>query len=312
MVKIEKKPKPSPTPSPQDSGQDSSVTTDAQKKLDAENARLKAQAKARTGKGTSSSTSFSITPKETAYSELDREMIALFGRRATGAEKSAYFKALNTAEKYYKTTSSGETTSKTNDLGIETGSTSTSTSTNNLFEKDSFLFEFTAGLATNYVKAGKTLGGKAGVTYDKLKAYASNMGVAYDEKSVLKDTLKVMNGSSDEEGLKQGMRKRAISLYGGLSESLQRDPTLTVKEAAGDYIQIMSNMLDINQNSISLLDPTLSKALNASKDGKPYSMNLNEFTSALRDDSRFKFSTMAHQEARDLASSFASAFGFGG
>jgi hypothetical protein len=238
-------------------------------------------------------------------------MILLFGRRATAAEKATYYRALNVAEKHYATVSGGSSHGGQTKSG-DSYDSSSSASTNYLFDKNSFIFEFTSNLAGNYIKAGKPLGGKAGQTYDNLKSYAAAMGVSDDDKTILKNTLKVIKGVSDETALKTDYRKRAISLYGGLADSLTRDPSLTVKEAASDYINIMSNMLDINSNNISLHDPTLSKALNASKDGKPYAMNLNEFSSTLRDDSRFQFSTMAHEEARTLASSFASAFGFGG
>lgn len=255
----------------------------------------------------SSQTSFSITPKENAYSELDQQMIALFGRRATLKEKSAYYRGLNAAEKHYATRS-GDTSTSTS-----TGSTSSGTTTNYLFNKDDFLFEFTANLADTYIKAGKPLGGKAGQVYQDFKSYAASMGVSDDDKTALKNTIKVIRGKADSISIKDNMRKRAISLYGGLADALQRDPTLTVKEAAGDYINIMSNMLDINSNNISLHDPTLSKALNAQKkNGKPYAMNLSEFTSMLRGDARFQYSTMAHTEAANLANSFAKAFGFGG
>lgn len=292
---------PTPTPSPAPTGQDANATTPKQKDIVLDIPK-KNKSKV-TGK--SKTTSIVLTPKDDAYSELDREMIALFGRRATASEKSAYYKGLNAAEKHYATVT--RSTEKDGDIP-----TTETTGTNYAFSKDNFLFEFTSNLADTYIKAGKPLGGKAGEAYQQLKAYSAAMGVSDDDKTALKNTIKIVRGQADVVSLKEGMRKRAISLYGGLADALQRDPTLTVKEAASDYINIMSNMLDINANSISLHDPTLSKALNATKDGKPYAMNLNEFTTQLRSDARFQYSTMAHQEARDLASQFAQAFGFGG
>jgi len=303
---------PNVDPTGANNGQTDAVTTAEQN--DALNARFPAfgTSNSHRSKDSNSGSSFSITPKETAYSQLDQTMIKLFGRRATAEEKSTYYKSLNIAEKHYASVSSSTSRSRENKAGDATISTGTSTSTNYNFDSNSFLFEFTANLASNYVKEGKPLGGIAGQTYDNLKSYATSMGLSDDDKTIIKNTLKVMKGTTDETALKTEYRKRAISLYGGLAESLKGDPTLTVREAASDYINIMSNMLDINTNNISLHDPTLSKALNANKDGKPYTMNLNEFSSYLRDDSRFQFSTTAHEEARTLASSFAQAFGFGG
>jgi hypothetical protein len=259
-----------------------------------------------TSTSSGSTRTVSITPKETAYSKLDQDIIAMFGRRATVKEKSAFFKALNAAEKRNATTSY----SSGSDSGSKsTGSTST---TNYLFDEDSFRFEFVSNLAANYRTAGKPLGGKAGQIFESLKSYAASMGVSDTDKTIVANTLNVIRGKADETSTKANIRKRAVSLYGGLAERLNADPTLTVRDAASDYIQIMSNMLDLNGNGISLHDTTLSKALNATKDGKPYTMNLNEFSNTLRQDARFQYSTTAHNEARDLASTFASAFGFGG
>ena len=254
---------------------------------------------------TSKSKSFSYTAKESAWSMLDQQMLQLFGRRATAKEKSTFYKSLHSLEKKYATTSKGKTS------GAGNSSRQTSTSKGYSFSAPDQAFEFAVSLATDIIKSGKDLGGKAGETYNALKTYADDMGVTFNESTGIRDTLNSIKGKTDETRLKEDYRSRAISLYGGLSERLTKNPQLTVRQAASDYINTMAQMLDINPESVSLFDNTLSKALTATKDNKPYTKTLNEFRADLRADNRFQYSTMAHQEAANLGASLAKSFGFG-
>ena len=261
--------------------------------------------------------SFQITPKETAYSTLDQDMMAMFGRRATASEKSAYFSALNKLEKTYYTASSGKTTRGSTGATNKKGQTlggggQTSTSTNYLFDPNAFRFEYVSNLAATYVQQGKPLGGKAGQVYNDLTSYANSMGVHETPQSIMKSVVQTIQGKTDATAISNNYRTRAISLYGGIADRLQKDPSLTVKDVAQDYINTLSNMLDLPANTIDLKDPMIQSALNSVKDGKPYAMNLSEFQTLVRSDSRFQYSSMAHKEANDLASSFANAFGYGG
>jgi hypothetical protein len=270
----------------------------------------------------SKSKSYSFTPKVSAYSQLDQQMITLFGRRATLKEKAAYFKVLRAAEKRYasksksKSSESGGTSSTTDAEGNTSGGSSSSgstssTSTSYSFDTGAFLYEYSVGLATKYIQEGKSLGGLAGTTLNNLKTYASEMGVVLSDSSAIGQTLDVILGKGDETTVKNDYRKRAIALYGSLADALNKNPALTVREAAQDYIQTMASMLDLNADKITLFDNTLSKALTATKDSKPYTKTLNEFRADLRADTRFQYGTMAQQEAKNLGSSFAKAFGFG-
>ena len=267
--------------------------------------------------------SFNITPKESAFTQLDQQMIAMFGRRATAKEKNAFYKALNKAEKKYASTSSsksgggGRSTSGVDAAGNTVGSSSDSSSsrsksTSFAFDNNAFLYEFTVGLAKQYIQEGQEIGGIAGQTINNLKTYAADMGITLTDGSAIGTSLDIIMGKTDENAQKESFRKRAISLYGGLAERLTQDPTLTVRDAASDYIETMATMLDINPRNISLTDNTLAKALTATtKEGKPYTKTINEFRADLRGDTRFQYSTMAQQEAKNLGSSFAKAFGFG-
>ena len=235
--------------------------------------------------GGGSSTSFSITPRESAYAQLDQEMIRLFGRKATASERSQFYIQLNKAEKQYASRGSG------------------TSSTNYLFDKGAFINQYVVGLAQGEIQAGKDLGGQSGDLFRNIKSYADKMGIPLSDSGALDAAFKVISGEKDETSIMEDFRKRAISLYGGLADRLNQDPTLTVREAADDYIQLMSKYLDLNPNNISLFDSTLTKAINFSRDGKPATKTISEFVADLRNDDRFQYGTMAHEEARNLGSS---------
>lgn len=245
--------------------------------------------------GNTSTYSVNYTAPETADTLLDRQMMSMFGRRATASEKTEFRKQLSAAEKRYATRGGSSAT----------GSTSKAYT----FSTEAFVYEYATSLATNYVRSGIELGGEAGQTYNNLKSYAAEMGISLQEATAIQDALSVINGQADETSLMDAYRNRAIALYGGLAEQLKANPKLTVRQAAGDYINLMVKYLDVNPSTVDLQDNTLLKALTSTKDGKPYAKSLNEFALDLRNDYRFQYGTMAHGEAINLGQAIGRGFG---
>lgn len=271
----------------------------------------------------SKSQSFSFTPKESAYSQLDQMIFNLFGRRASASEKSAYYKQLNAAEKRYGSKGgsrggSGSTSTSTTDAAGNTvynetgGSTSTSTSIDMAFDKQSFLFEYSIGLAQNYIKKGQVLGGQAGTNYQDLQDYSRNMGLTYSLGSLLNKTINSVVMGKDIVAMKQEMRDHAANLYPSFSDFLKTNKDKTIRDAVDQYVEVAAQMLDVPSTKIDLNDKAMQKLLNAqTKEGQPYLKNKVEFMNDLRDDSRFQYGGFARTEAKDLASGLAKAMGFG-
>lgn len=270
----------------------------------------------------SKSQSFSFTPKESAYSQLDQMIFNLFGRRASASEKSAYYKQLNAAEKRYGSKGgsrggSGSTSTSTTDAAGNTvynetgGSTSASTSIDMAFDKQSFLFEYSIGLAQNYIKQGQVLGGQAGTNYQDLQDYSRNMGLTYSQGSLLDKTINSVVMGKDVIAMKQEMRDHAANLYPPFADFLKTNKDKTIRDAVDQYVEVAAQMLDVPSTKIDLNDKAMQKLLNAQKDGQPYLKNKVEFMNDLRDDSRFQYGTYARTEAKDLASGLAKAMGFG-
>jgi hypothetical protein len=271
----------------------------------------------------SSSASFSYTPRESANSQLDQMMFNLFGRRATAGEKANYYKQLSAAEKRYGSTSrgrsggSGSSTSTTDATGNTTssdtsGSASSSTSIDMAFDKQSFLFEYSIGLAQNYIKKGQVLGGQAGKDYQELQDYSRNMGLTYSQGSLLNKTISSVVMGKDVVAMKQEMRDHAVNLYPSFSDFLKSNKDKTIRDAVDQYVEVAAQMFDVPSTKIDLNDKAMQKLLNAqTQDGKPYLKNKVEFMNDLRDDSRFQYGSYARAEAKDLASGLARAMGFG-
>jgi hypothetical protein len=269
-----------------------------------------------TRSSSSSGRSTTITPKITAYAQLDSEFMKLFGYRASAAQKAAYYKALNSQEKQFATRSRGSDSGGTrydaegNSVSYGSGSDS---STNYAFDTGLFLQEFVVNYASNEVKAGRALGGIVGQNYATAAQYAADMGISTNPAALIKDTISIATGKSDMVSLQNSYRDRAAIKWSAYADLIKNNPGKSLRDLTIDQLDTVSEMLDINVNNLSFSDPTINKILSArNKDGKGYIMNNAEIQSFVRkNDSRFQYGRMAQKEAVNLANSFASSFGFG-
>jgi hypothetical protein len=268
-----------------------------------------------TSGGSSRSRSASITPKTTAYSQLDAEFIKLFGYRASKEQKAQYYNALHKQEKMFATRSksrSGGVTSYDGSGNSTSTSSDVSSSTNYLFDTGLFLQDFVIKFASDEIKAGKTLGGMVGQNYAAASQYASDMGISTNPDSLLKDTINLVQGKTDLTKLQNDYRDRASIKYSAFSDLIKANPNKSLRDLAQDQLDTIAQMTDTNINDLSFNDTTVNKVLSASKDGKGYIMNNSEVMDFVRkNDARFQYSKMAHTEAANLAQSFAKSFGFG-
>lgn len=263
----------------------------------------------------SRSKSLTITPRETAYSQIDSEFLKLFGHRASPAIKKAYYKALNAREKKYATRSGsrgGGTTTYDSSGNSSSYSSDVSKSTNYAFDAGLFLQDFVVGYADSELKAGRPLGGVVGQNMASLAQYAADMGISTNTTSLLKDTIAVAKGGADLAAIQNSYRDRAAIKFSAYADLIKSNPGKSLRDLTIDQLDTVAKMIDVNVNNLSFDDSTVNKILSATKDGKGYIMNNAEIQSFVRkNDARFQYGTMAHAEATNLANSFASSFGFG-
>lgn len=154
-----------------------------------------------------------------------------------------------------------------------------------------------ATLGEKIAGTGKVTGeeGVAAETINRLKEYARDYGVAYDETWYQQATNSILENKATMETFEQSIKNVAKSRYGAFAEQI--DAGLSPMQIASPYIQAVSSVLELDPNSVSLNDPLISKALtNVTEDGKPSVTPLWQFERELKQDPRWRFTKNAQQE----------------
>lgn len=237
-----------------------------------------------------------ITTRDTAASDLDRFFIQYVGRSATKEEHDTYYKQLNAAEKkaVVATTASDTNTTRSGEF----------LDANDILE----LQRKVAGKALSGTDIDTVLKSGAGAaqSVNEVLSYAKNYGVTLSPKDAMAyvaDQLKV--GQADPQAIKSKLLAISKATYTNLSDSLSDQVSL--KELSGNYIYDMSRVLELNQDSIDVLDPTIQAALK--NNGNKGMMNLTEFDKMLRNDNRWSKTRNAREEAAKYAYDILQDFG---
>ena len=134
--------------------------------------------------------------------------------------------------------------------------------------------------------------GSAAEQLNSLKELAGSFGMQYDEGWYNTAATNVLTGKDDIETYKQYVRDQAKSKFPTLVAQL--DQGFTVRQLASPYIQTMSNILEIDPNTIGLNDVYVNQALTGlDAEGKPSTKPLWQFEQDLRKDPRWNFTKNA-------------------
>ena len=153
-----------------------------------------------------------------------------------------------------------------------------------------------ATIGENIASIGNVSGelGQAAQTIDKLKSFAYDYGVAYDDGWYQQATSSILEGKSTEENYQQQIKDMAKSRYAGFVTQI--DAGLAPRQIASPYIQSMASLLELDPNSISLNDPTISKALTSLDDkGMPSPTPLWKFDQEILNDPRINTTKFAER-----------------
>jgi hypothetical protein len=134
--------------------------------------------------------------------------------------------------------------------------------------------------------------GAAAEQLNTLKELAGSYGMQYDQGWYNTAATNVLTGKDDIETYKQYVRDQAKSKFPTLVAQL--DQGFTVRQLASPYIQTMSNILEIDPNTIGLNDVYVNQALTGlDAEGKPSTKPLWQFEQDLRKDPRWNFTKNA-------------------
>ena len=134
--------------------------------------------------------------------------------------------------------------------------------------------------------------GSAAEQLNILKELAGSYGMQYDQGWYNTAATNVLTGKDDIETYKQYVKEQAKSKFPTLVAQL--DQGFTVRQLASPYIQTMSNILEIDPNTIGLNDVYVNQALTGlNAEGKPSTKPLWQFEQDLRKDPRWNFTKNA-------------------
>lgn len=147
--------------------------------------------------------------------------------------------------------------------------------------------------------------GEPGKFQETLTKYSDSMGLLKSRKEVNTYVKGIMEGKLAADAVTDDMRKQAEVLYANFSDRLRTNPSLTVRDLANPYLQVMADTLEIDPQLVKLTDPTIQNAISGTK-----LRSLTDFRTDMRADSRFATTRTAKREATDFAQSLLKGFGF--
>jgi hypothetical protein len=241
------------------------------------------------------------TTRDTAASDLDRFFMDYLGTGASKEQHDEYYKQLRALEK-----KAIRTTTTT-----QTGSGGTSQNVAGEFIDDIDKMELmrkVAGKALNGSDIDAVLKGGAGAAQavNSVLAYAKQYGINLNNKDALSYVANELTaGKGDMKKVNAKILAIAKSTYGNLSDVITEDVSLS--ELASNYKYNMAQVLELNPDSIDVMDPTIQTALK--NNGNKGTMNLTDFDRMLRNDPRWGKTKNAREEASKYAYDILKDFG---
>jgi hypothetical protein len=156
-----------------------------------------------------------------------------------------------------------------------------------------------------YIPGGKDIanvGGLIGSNYNTLKTLTSAYGVTLPDGDLRQLALNSLTSKTAIDDAKAKVQTLAKATYRNLAPFI--DQGLTVKDIASQYINRMSNVLEISPDGIDLNDRYIQEVLSADK-----LPSLNEFTIKLRNTPMWQKTGGAIEEAASYAKKILSDFG---
>jgi hypothetical protein len=250
-----------------------------------------------TGEGSSSTTLPSTYNKAAADALIEKELLDALGFMPNAKIKSEFFKGLNAFLKAYGSRSSTNTSDGRSVSSSIQGA-----------DVSVYIKQFVAEVVKDSLKANPNIkfGGKIGDTLTVLTKYSADMGIFKTAGEIARNAIDVAAGNLRQEDLLIKYRKDAQALYANFAPRLAEDASLTVRELANPYIQMMADTFEDVADNIKLTDDTIQKAVNDAKG----IMSLGNFRTMLRNDPRFGTTSGAKREAAQLATSMISSMGF--
>jgi hypothetical protein len=251
-----------------------------------------------TGDGKSGS-GLNLTSRTQTDQEIDDYFFLMLGRRATPAEKKAYFDQVNKEEKAalvkQSTTAGGKTTTIGEYLDADDYSRIKAT-----VLKPAIKGTDLEGLTKN--------NGKVAQDVQDVKEYASSFGIRLDTKQALDKVMGAFtpSGKTDLDSVKNAVKSMAKGFYGNISNLI--DEGVKPSDIANQYAYFKGRLLGIPDNSISIFDEDIQAAMSnrdASGAQKAGVMSIKDYEKLLRTNPKTREAWLKSPGAREEASGYA-------
>lgn len=137
--------------------------------------------------------------------------------------------------------------------------------------------------------------GAAAETVANLRKTASAYGVEYNEDWYKTSVANILSGKAAQDTYDAQIKEIAKSRYPSLAEQI--DAGYTVQSIASPYINAMSQILEINPETISINDPMIQQSLvYIGPDGKPSQKPIWQMEQDARKDERWRYTKNAERE----------------
>jgi hypothetical protein len=251
-----------------------------------------------TGKPTSSKTLPTTYNKAAADALIVKELVDALNIQPSAKMKSEFFKGINAFLKAYGSTSGSKSS----------GTGTTVSSSVQGADVDVYVKQFIGEIIKDTLKTNPKVqfGGKVGDTISVLNKYSADMGIFKSAGEIARNSIDVLAGKTRQEDLLTKYSKDAQALYANFAPRLKEDASLTVRELANPYIEMMADTFEDVADNIKLTDDTLQKAIGDAKG----IMSLGNFRTMLRNDPRFGKTVGAKREAAALGMSMITSMGF--
>jgi hypothetical protein len=243
-----------------------------------------------------------VTKKDEADSDLNRFFMDYVGRPASEDELNKYYKELRAQEK-----KNAQVTTQT-----ETDSGGTSRRVTGEYKLDEAdilqLQRKVAGKALDGSDIDTVLKGGSGAAQavNSTLAYAKRYGVTLSNKDALKYvSASLQNNENDTKAINAKLLAISKATYSNLSDVLSE--SVDLDDLSANYKYTMRQILEIPENQIDVLNPTIQMALK--NNGNKGAMNLTDFERALKKDPRWGDTSNARETAAGYANSILRNFG---
>lgn len=146
----------------------------------------------------------------------------------------------------------------------------------------------------------------------QLQSFLGKNGLKMGDDFVQQNVRRIMSGDTSVDEVKNYVRDRYLAnAYPAWADQIKAGAD--VADLASPYIQKMSQLLEVPEESIDLADPNIQKAMaGVNADGKPSYKPLWQFEQDVRQDPRWLQTNSAQDEISNTAADVLKTFGFMG